>query len=366
MTILCWFEPLETSTSLDDIAAQWHALLERHHLAGGNEDPRYRDAIIAFLGRSSLPANIKLAAVLAFVDSEDLDLRLALGCLDGELGEDAATDWPAQVERIAAPRGPCLAVTSNDQWLQAFVKGRMLGLRDTIGHDGASLGDWAKVFWNKFLVMSSRWADLDGVEFALGHGAGIGHGVYGAIEAAAEGTYGNCRDAAYIRGRTHADYCRVFDALVGTANIADVAAVALCAAAAVNNDHMLAYLVSVGADLHLNEEAALAAAAAHGGITALEWLLERGADVHAANEAALVAAVAALDLATAEILLDAGADVHVDDELPLRTALTSCPYELFSVECDLERPRADMVELLTSRGADLSHPAVAQLSVQAA
>lgn len=365
MTLLCWFEPLETSTSLDDIAAQWHALLERHHLAAGNEDPRYRDAIIAFVGRSSLPANIKLAAVLAFVDSEDFDLRLALGCLEDQ-HEDGAADWPAQVARIAAPRGPCLAVTSNDQWLQAFVKGRLLGLRDTIGRDGTSLGDWAKVFWNQFLVMSSRWADLGGVELALSHGAGVGDGDYAAIEVAAEGLRGNIRGACYTQGRTHADYCRVLDALVGTTNIADVAAAALCAAAAVDNDDMLAYIVSLGVDIHLDEEAALAAAAANGCVTALEWLLERGADVHAANEAALVAAVAALDLSTAEILLDAGADLHVDDQLPLRTALITVPYELFSVECDLAAPRADMIELLTSRGADLSHPAVAQLRVREA
>lgn len=359
MPLLGWFTPLEAATSLDDVAANWHVLLELHHLAGGNEDPRYQDAIIAFLGRSSLPAHIKLAAVLAFVGSEDLDLRLALGCLDGEL-ETAATDWPAMVAAIAAPLMPCIEVTSKDPWLQAFVQGRLLGLRDTIGYDGTSAGGWGNVFWNKFLAMSSRWADLGGVDLALSHGADIGYGDHAAIRAAAEGTHGNFRAAYYTQGRTHADYCRVFDALVGTTTIADVAGAALCAAAAVDNDDMLGYLAALGADIHMNDEAALAAAASGGGVTALEWLLERGADVHAANEAALLAAVAALDLATAEILLDAGADVHVDAELPLRTAFGCCPHDRYSVESDLAAPRAEMIELLTSHGADLRHPAAAE------
>lgn len=363
MTILNWFEPLEAYISLDDIAAQWHTLLDRNHLSGNNEDPRYQDAIIAFLGHALLPAHIKLAAVLAFVGSEDLDLRLALGCLDGEL-DGPVIEWPAQVAPFAAPLMPCLAVSSKDEWLQAFVKGRMLGLRDTVASDGTSLGEWDNIFWSKFLAVSTRGGDLAGVELALSHGADIGYGHNTAIEATAEGMHGNFRPADYTESLSHADFCRVFDMLVGTTTLANIAAVALCAAAAVDNVDMLAYLTALGADIHMNDEAALAAAASGGGVAALEWLLDRGADVHAANETALIAAVAAFDLATAECLLDAGADVHVDDELPLRTAFTSRPCHLFSVECDLVEPRANMVGLLASRGADLSHPAVAQLSQQ--
>jgi hypothetical protein len=200
-------------------------------MAAGNECPRYRDAITAFLGRSTLPAKLKMAAVLALVSSVDVDPRLALGRLAGEL-EDFFTDWPESVAGSAGLTTPCVAVPSGDPWLQAYVAGRWMGLRDTLAHDGTRFADWENVFWNQFLEMSCRWADLSGVQLAFRHGAEICYDNYAAIAAAAGGTHGTMRGAYYTRGRTHADYCQVIDTLLGNGtSIEQLARVAVCSAA---------------------------------------------------------------------------------------------------------------------------------------
>lgn len=359
MSILDWFNPLETSTSLDDVRAQWPALLEQHRLAPGHRDPRYQDALLSFIARSTLPANIQLGAVLTFVSSYDFDLRLALGRFDGHL-DVFFTEWPASVADIAQLTAQRLAIPSTDEWLQAYLSGRITGLYDSLRTDGTTLRDWTIVFWSKFLEMSCRWADINGVRLAIKHGADIAYDDYAAITAVAEGLNGNFRSAYYTGGHGHSDYCRVMDVLLGAGTrLVDIAGVALRAAAAVDNDDMLEFLTSLGADIHTDDDAALVAAATYGGITALEWLLAHGADVHAANDAALIAAVGALDTVTVEALLDAGAELHVGDALALQTAFTSQASDLYSDESDLVGPSAEMVALLVTRGARIDHPAIA-------
>lgn len=357
MELLDWFTPLEDCTTLGEIRARWTPLLEERHLYAGNESPQYRDAMLVFLARSALPANLKMGAVLSCVQPWDLDLRLAIGALSPAL-EPFYAEWP---ETNPAASFACSRLSFGllDDVHDALLNGRLTGLRDTLPHDHCRIEDWTAAFWSQFLVLSCRWADADGVRLALAHGANIDHDGQAAVRCAAEGTHANFRSAYYRDGRTHADYCRIIDLLLAAVpDTGTIAAAASCAAAAADNEDMLAYLVSAGIDIHADDDAALTAAAGHMAVSTVEWLLGHGADVHAGNEAALLAAVGSLDLTTVEVLLDAGADLHVDDERPLRTALDARPVDLYCGEEDFVIQRADMVALLAGRGASAGAPAV--------
>jgi hypothetical protein len=366
MNLVRWHLPLESCQTLDELRAQWSILFQEYPISSGDETA-YEDAVVSFLGRSSLPAALKLAAVLTGVNGFDFDVRIALGALAEPL-EDETVPWPQAVEDAASPTGPAIPVSTADPWLAGFVAGRLQGVRDTLRYDGTGIDDWRAVFWNKFLQMSCRWADRDGAELALRHGAAPRSDDSAAIAVLAEGVHAyGLRTPYYFAGAPrNTDYMALLTLLLDAGvPIGDVEAMALRSAAAVNNTDMLAFLVRQGADLHADEDAALTAAAASMAVDAVDWLLAQGADVHAGDNAALLAAVGSLDETMVEALLAAGADIHAGDELPLRTALSACPHELYDSETDFIHQRASMVAVLLRHGASLDSAEVAQALRQA-
>jgi hypothetical protein len=352
MSNLHWYVPLERCSTLDDIRSQWHALLEQNRMTPAHNVPRYQDAMLSFLGRSTLAPHLKLAAMLACGSTFDFDFRLAVGLLE-ELTHELDVPWPDSVAEAVMPNGPALPDATDDAWLGAFVVGRLVGLRETFTHDGMRAEAWRATFWNKFLEMACRHANKDAVRLALQHGADPRFEGHAAVLTPAQGVHlGFLDESGHLTDdRTNADYEGILLQLVaGGLAHGEMLAAALPTAATVDNTDMLDFLLAQGADIRADGARPLAAAARNAAYEALGWLIEHGADVHADGEAALIAAVASLDEGAVEMLLAAGADLHACGEVALRTALTSCPYELYAGEPDLVGPRADMVALLLRHG----------------
>lgn len=361
MSDLYWHRPLEQCSTVDDIRALWHGLLDESHMAPQYNVPRYQDAMLAFLGTSTLAPCLKLAAVLACGSAFDFDFRLAIGLLQEQIDE-LDTPWPEPVAALVGMNGPALPVQTRDVWLGAFVAGRLAGLRETFAHDGLPAEHWRTTFWNRFLEMACRHADDDAVRLALEHGADPRDDGHAAVLTPARGVHQRfLPESGHLTPeRSNADYERILLQLVaGGLPRVQMLAVALPAAAEADNTNMLDFLLAQGADLRADGPQALAAAARSMALDALGWLLDHHVDLHAAGDMALIAGVASLDETTVETLLDGGADLHRCGALALQTALTSRPYDLYSCESDLVERRAGMLALLLRhgarlRGADLS------------
>ncbi|MFN3788826.1 ankyrin repeat domain-containing protein [Massilia sp.] len=352
MPDLRWYLALEHCNTLDDIRSQWHDLLERSRMAPCNNVPRYEDAMLSFLGASTLAPCLKLAAVLACGSAFDFDFRLAVGLLKEQIDELDAP-WPVAVAAAVGDNGPALPVSTADPWLGAFIAGRLAGLRETFGHDGTRASDWRAAFWNRYLEMACRHADPEGVALALRHGADPGASDHAAILTPAQGVHGRFlpEPGHLTPERSNADYQRILLQLLdGGLARADMLAAALPAAAAADNTDMLDFLLAQGADIRRDGARALAAAARSMAAEALAWLLAHGAELHAHGNAALLAAVASLDIGTVEILLAAGADLGAASRPALHAALVSRPYDLYSDESDLVEQRADMLAFLLRQG----------------
>lgn len=352
MSDLRWYLPLERCATLDDVRSQWQALLEQSRMAPFHNAPRYQDAMLSFLGASTLAPSLKLAAVLACGSAFDFDFRLAVGLLKEQIDELDAP-WPAPVAAAVGDNGPALPVASADAWLGAFVAGRLAGLRETFGHDGTRADDWRAAFWNRYLEMACRHADGDGVALALAHGADPCADRHAAILTPAQGVHGQfMSETGHLApGRTNRDYQKILlQLLEGGLARADMLAAALPAAAGADNTEMLDFLLAQGADIGVGGARALAAAARNMAHEALAWLLAHGANVHADSGAALLAAVASLDETTVGMLLAAGADVRATGGAAFRTALAARPYDLYSDECDLVDERAAMIVFLLRQG----------------
>jgi len=100
----------------------------------------------------------------------DFDLRLAVGLLQEEI-DALDIPWPEQVAAAVGDNGPALPVVTHDAWLGAFIAGRLAGLRETFGHDGVRADHWRQAFWDRYLEMTCRHAEIDGVRRALAQGA---------------------------------------------------------------------------------------------------------------------------------------------------------------------------------------------------
>jgi hypothetical protein len=69
------------------------------------DPPRYQDAMLSFLGMSTLSPHLELAAVLAFGSAFDVDLRLALRALAEQTWE-SEVEWPESVAAAVSDNGP--------------------------------------------------------------------------------------------------------------------------------------------------------------------------------------------------------------------------------------------------------------------
>jgi len=338
-----WYLPLERCTSLDEIGALWHALLEAGRMAPTSPVPRYADAMLLFAGMSGLPPRLKLGALLAWGSAFDADLRLALGALHEAVLEDDQP-WPEAVAASVSDNGGALLLETADPWLSAFVAGRMAGLRETFVHDGVRLDHWTAAFWNRFLEMACRHGNLAAVRHALFQGADAHADGGAAIAAAAAG-----RGAHALADADPAqeDYLDVLACLLEHAAEARqaVLGIALPAAAAADNVAALVWLMAQGAEIG---SAALAAAASHIAIDAFEWLLEQGAD--AGHPQLLAAAASTLNETMVELALDAGAGVEGSALPAFLAALDSTPWDLYSVEAQFFDMRVAILALLARRG----------------
>lgn len=356
MSNLNWHQPLEQCVTLDEIRAQWHALLDQNQMGPTNPTPGYQDAMLSFIGGCALPPALKMATVLALGSAFDFDFRLAVGALAGQTMEDGVP-WPESVSTSVSDNGPALGIATSDAWLGAFIAGRMAGLRETFSHDGTRPEDWQAAFWNRFLEMACRHAAQDAVRLALQHGADPRAGDYLAVSAAARGMHHeNFEFRNYnLSDATDADYGSTLLQLVeGGFPAHEILAVALRAAAGADNTAMLDFLLAQGADIRTDGGGALAAAARHLASDAFVWLLENGADIKKDNDAVLAAAVATLTGYMVEDVLEAGAELQPCANQLLGTALAATPYDLYPEMDDIQDRRADIMTLLLRRGA---HPA---------
>jgi hypothetical protein len=165
-----WYLPLEHCRSLDDIRQRWQPLLEANDSLPDHQPQRHHDALLAFIGMSALSPHLKLAAILACVSSTDFDPRLALGALDDAVRAGRAL-WPGSVAGAVAHHGPAMQVASQEDWLGAFVVGRLAGLRDAMTLEGAGVNVWRTAFWNRFFAMASRRGSAGAMRLALEQGA---------------------------------------------------------------------------------------------------------------------------------------------------------------------------------------------------
>jgi hypothetical protein len=353
MPNLNWYKPLELCATLDEIRAKWRDLLAQNQMAPANPTPGYQDAMLSFLGNCALSPELKLAAVLALGSAFDFDFRLALGAL-GEQTMEHDVPWPESVSASVSDNGPALRAVTGDAWLGAFIAGRMVGLRETMSHDGTRLDDWKAVFWNAFLEMACRHAAHDEVRLAMQHGANPGADNYAAVYAAARGMHlDNKAFCDYgLPAPTDADYGKTLLQLVdGGLPAHEMLAVSLRAAAEVDNTAMLDFLLAQGADIRADGGCALAGAARHLAFGAFECLLEHGADIKASYGAVLDAAVATLTEGMVEEVLKVGADLETCANQVFRTALGPSPYDLYPEKSDFSEWRADIIALLLRHGA---------------
>ncbi|WP_137174091.1 hypothetical protein [Massilia sp. HP4] len=341
-----WYLPLEGCTTLDEIGALWHDLLEVRRVAPAYPVPRYADAVLLFAGMSSLPPRLRLGALLAWGSAFDTDLRLALGALH-EAVLEVGQAWPDAVAASVSDNGGALLLETSDPWLSAFVAGRMAGLRETFVHDGVRPGHWTAAFWNRFLEMACRHGDVVAVRHALGQGADPHADGSAAIAAAAAGP--DAHEPANADAAQQ-DYLEVLASLLEHDADARHALldIAFPAAAAANNVAALAWLKAQGVDIDHAGSAALAAAASQLAIEAFEWLLEQGADT--CNPELLAAAASSLDETMVELALDAGAGVDGSALPAFLAALDSSPRDLYSVEAEFFDMRLAILALLQRRG----------------
>lgn len=345
MSDLYWHRELAACSTLDALRQRWQPLLEAHQMTPQNPEPRYRDAMLSFLGLSALAPRLKLAAMLALGSAFDLDLRLALGAL-GAAALDDGVDWPDSVAAAVSDHGPAPIVDSADPWLCAFAAGRLAGLRETMRHDGV---DWRQAFDDALLELACRHGDAGAAKLALARGADPRAAAWAAVKSAAGGVSLHQETAPQ---RSDADYGAVLLLLLDAAPArAEALAAALCAAAAAGNTVLLDFLLAQGADLAREGQRALAAAAGQLAWDAFDWLRARGAGSAGVDEAALVAAVSTLDATMIGMALAAGADARAGALAAWRSALETQPWDLYSAETSFTNWRVDALVLLLAAGA---------------
>ncbi|MCC2962951.1 hypothetical protein LK540_21180 [Massilia sp. IC2-278] len=362
MNLLDWHRVFDGCTDLDAIHGRWQDAAQAHYLNPGHATPEYQDALLSFVATSTLPAPLKLGALLACVSGYDFDLRLAVGVLDDLDDDSAYTDWPAALADTAGLLGPCPALMEHDlardPALAHFALGPLASLREALRWNGEDHAHWRAAFWQAYAGLACRWADSAALDLALARGVRLTDLVPAALDVLAEGVHSPARDAPwYTEGRSNAGYLALIDRLRAAGlDLHRESATVLTAAARADNAQMLEQLATRGADLALAGPQALAAAASNAAHDAVAWLLEHGVTDAAALDDALLAAVSTLDETLVEMLLDAGASLGSLQEQALCAACAARPFDLYNGETEFIVQRADMLVSLALRGAPLDHP----------
>ena len=102
---------------------------------------------------------------------------------------------------------------------------------------------------------------------------------------------------------------------------------------------VLKVAVSLGVDIHADNEFALRWSAINGHLDVVKYLVELGADIHADNEYALRKSAKNGQLEVFKYLTEQGADIHADDEYALRKSA--------------ENGHLKVAEYLKGEGADI-------------
>ena len=99
------------------------------------------------------------------------------------------------------------------------------------------------------------------------------------------------------------------------------------------------YLISVGADIHAENDEAIRWASLYGHIEVVKYLVSIGADIHANNNYAIRLASKHGHLEVVKYLVSIGADIHADNDYAIRYAS--------------EKGYLEVVKYLVSIGADI-------------
>ncbi len=141
---------------------------------------------------------------------------------------------------------------------------------------------------------------------------------------------------------------------------------ALRLAAMRGHTESVAVLLERGANVYILDNAALRSVAAYGHTDAVQLLLDAGSNIHAMDDAALRDASGNGHIGVVKILLAAGADVHTRGDEPFRRAAQNGHIAVVALLLDrgsnldpqgfywaIANGKYDVVKLLLERGADV-------------
>ena len=106
-------------------------------------------------------------------------------------------------------------------------------------------------------------------------------------------------------------------------------------------------LVELGIDIHIENESALRYACNNGHLNVVKYLVEQGADIHVENERVLCSTCIIGSLDVVKYLVEQGADIHADDDFPFIHACSN--------------GRLDIVKYLVEKGIDIHHDNINEL-----
>ncbi len=155
---------------------------------------------------------------------------------------------------------------------------------------------------DKYIRNGSKNGRLDHVIISLNIGANI-H------------TYDALRFASYY------GHLNVVKYLISAgANIHGNSDAALIVASEYGQTEVVKYLISAGADIHAVSDFALRLASINGHTEVVKYLISAGANIHAHSDEALISASENGHLDIVKYLISAGANIHADNDYALRSA----------------------------------------------
>lgn len=134
------------------------------------------------------------------------------------------------------------------------------------------------------------------------------------------------------------NHLNVVKFLVNESNVHDFNECSIRNACTCGNVKVVQYLVSIGADIHVEYEYPIRVASRCGKSEVVKYLIECGVDVHTDHDCAIRYFAVHGNLETVEYLVEKGADIHVRNDSPIKVAASE--------------GRLDVVRFLVEKGAD--------------